>query len=521
VEDLETEVNPQELLMSSMTSEGAAERAQRELVVPWVRHAWDVFRNTLDSLRSTPKLESCYQWVAFKAFEFCVSFNRTTEFRKLCDTMRKHLTHWRNDFQKWDESEVDSRFTLANLERHMRTRFQQLKHCAELAMWSEGVRTVEDIFALIQLAPEEPSADLMAQYFEQLAVIFWKSDDLLFHAYATLQQYRVVISIPSVDPTAAQHLANRLLCAALCVPLFADATTEDERFFHVDFDRDKKDRLARLLNFNETPSRDTLLIMLGHMGLAKAVSPQLSALQQNLESKFHPLDLVDSVKPALEILSAEGSDMVQYVNPLEKLTLYRLLMQLTEVYSFLTMDFFEGLVKPLTLSGEELELEVARGCRAQLLKVRLDHCGRCIRLGAESMESGRMRSQLSALATALSDIVPQLPMDSIASSSAAMFDIKRTKVFDFARQSEDGTLAENLQRLKEIEQRREQQAREIEVKKRQVSFMCQLVCCACYVCLRRCPVPRKLMLTPRQASHYLAWRIFARDCNITLTPSVV
>jgi len=485
VEDLDTEANPQELLMSSMTSEGAVERAQRELVVPWVRHAWDVFRNVLDTLRNIPRMEACYQWVAFKAFEFCVSFNRTTEFRKLCDTMRKHLTHWRSDIQKADQSEQDSRSVLNTLERHMRTRFQQLQHCAELSMWSEGFRTVEDIYGLIRMAPEDPDDTLMAQYYEQLAVIFWKSDDLLFHAYAMLQQYQVVSSMPlPSDPTvaaaqkkAAQHLANRLLCAALCVPLFADATTEDERFFRVDFDRDKKDRLARLLNFNETPSRDSLLAMLGHMGLSKNVSSDLSALQHNLESKFHPLDLVKSVKPSLQLLCKEDSGMQQYVAPLEKLTLYRLLMQLTEVYSFLTMDFFEGLVAPLTLSGEELELEVARGCRAQLLKVRLDHCGRCIRLGAESMESGHMRTQLSALAAALGDIVPKLPKDGAAASSAALFEDKCGKVFELARQSEDGTLAENQKRLQEIEDRNRQAAREAEVKKREVSL--STCCCRC------------------------------------------
>mgnify|MGYP005993049787 CR=1 FL=1 len=486
VEDLETEANPQELLMSSMTSEGAAERAQRELVVPWVRHAWDIFRNTLDTLRNIPRMEACYQWVAFKAFEFCVSFNRTTEFRKLCDTMRKHLNHWRNDVQK-DQAEQDSKSVLSTLERHMRTRFRQLQHCAELSMWSEGFRTVEDIYGLIRMAPEDPADARMAQYYEQLAVIFWKSDDLLFHAYATLQQYQVVSSMPLPDKAedaaaqkkAAQQLANRLLCAALCVPLFADATTEDERFFRVDFDRDKKDRLARLLNFNETPSRDALLAMLGHMGLSKVVSAELSALQVNLEGKFHPLELVKSVKPSLDMLSQDGSTMQQYVAPMEKLTLYRLLMQLTEVYSFLTMDFFEGLVAPLTLSGEELELEVARGCRAQLLKVRLDHCGRCIRLGAESMESGRMRTQLSALAAALGDIVPMLPKDGAAASSAALFDDKCTKVFDLARQSEDGTLAENQKRLQEIEDRNRQAAREAEVKKREVSLCCvsAVLCC--------------------------------------------
>jgi len=50
-----------------VTSEGSRERAEREILLPWVRHMWDTFRNVMDNLRYTPKLEHVYHAVAVKA----------------------------------------------------------------------------------------------------------------------------------------------------------------------------------------------------------------------------------------------------------------------------------------------------------------------------------------------------------------------------------------------------------------------------------------------------------------------
>lgn len=92
VEDLEEgQQAPEALLMGAVTSEGSRERAEREILLPWVRHMWDTFRNVMDNLRYTPKLEHVYHAVAVKAMRFCKAYNRGPEFRKLCRMLRDHL----------------------------------------------------------------------------------------------------------------------------------------------------------------------------------------------------------------------------------------------------------------------------------------------------------------------------------------------------------------------------------------------------------------------------------------------
>jgi hypothetical protein len=50
-------------------------------------------RNVLDILRNNSRLEALYAMAAGRAFQFCLHYKRTTEFRRLCDILRNHLSN--------------------------------------------------------------------------------------------------------------------------------------------------------------------------------------------------------------------------------------------------------------------------------------------------------------------------------------------------------------------------------------------------------------------------------------------
>ena len=153
----EQEQSPESLLMGAVSSEGARERAEREVLAPWLRHAWDIYRNVLDNIRWVNKLEHVYHGIVARAMKFCKDYGRTAEFKKLVLMVRNHLTA-----QRRSPEGNGLAMTHEQTERHLLTRFIQLEYCAELSLWVEAFKTVEDIFAIMALSEVPPKAQLMA-----------------------------------------------------------------------------------------------------------------------------------------------------------------------------------------------------------------------------------------------------------------------------------------------------------------------------------------------------------------------
>ena len=63
------------------------------MVTPWFKFLWETYRTTLDILRNNSRLEALYAMTAARAFGFCLTYKRTTEFRRLCDILRNHLAN--------------------------------------------------------------------------------------------------------------------------------------------------------------------------------------------------------------------------------------------------------------------------------------------------------------------------------------------------------------------------------------------------------------------------------------------
>jgi translation initiation factor 3 subunit A len=90
-EDLDATSTPQSILLSTMNTDPEQTQRETSLVLPPLKFLWETYRAILDILRSNSKLEQLYHTTARHALQFCQTYRRKTEFRRLCDMLRQHL----------------------------------------------------------------------------------------------------------------------------------------------------------------------------------------------------------------------------------------------------------------------------------------------------------------------------------------------------------------------------------------------------------------------------------------------
>ncbi|CAG4932090.1 unnamed protein product [Colias eurytheme] len=90
-DDLDNLATPESILLSAVSGEDAQDRSDRTILTPWVKFLWESYCQCLELLRTNAHVETLYHDIARMAFQFCLKYSRKTEFRKLCDKLRKHL----------------------------------------------------------------------------------------------------------------------------------------------------------------------------------------------------------------------------------------------------------------------------------------------------------------------------------------------------------------------------------------------------------------------------------------------
>jgi translation initiation factor 3 subunit A len=267
----------------------------------------------------------------------------------------------------------------------------------ELELWQEAFRSVEDVHNLLIMAKKAPRPAMMANYYEKLTKIFLMSGNALYHAAAWGKFYAVTTSIGGKTEDELSRLAGQVLVSALAVPVNQKAEEAVEEV------KGRTGRLTSLLGLSRTPTRTGLLKdAVSFNGLQRAgafltdfclqlsrnvlklASEGIRSLYKILEVTFDPLTLCVEVAPLFRALSEDAS-YAPYLPLLQRALLSRLISQLAQVYSSITIENLLSLLQPLrealAESGgdstiyrpEQIEAYIMRGTHAGELHVRIDH----------------------------------------------------------------------------------------------------------------------------------------------------
>ena len=417
VEDLDAIETPETILLATVSGEQSRDRTDRAIVTPWLKFLWETYRTVLEILKNNARLEIMYQTTALQAFQFCQKYARKTEFRRLCELLRNHVTNAAKYSQQMHAINLNDPDTL---QRHLDTRFQQLNVAVELELWQEAFRSVDDIHLLLNASKRPAKNVTMANYYEKLTRIFLVSDNFLFHAaawsryYNLLRQSAAAVAAgqsskkdnPATTETDMTKAASFVLLSALSIPVIS---TSRSRGALMDVDEARKNKNTKLTNLLSIPSPPTRAVLLKDAlskGLLMRVRPEIRDLYKILEVDFHPLSICKKISP---ILSQIGSDpeMEKYVLPLQQVILTRLFQQLSQVYESVELGFVYKLAQfpePFQVSASMIEKFIMNGCKKGDLAIRLDHVSGILTFDADVFSSAKALHAGSSTGSAESEI---------------------------------------------------------------------------------------------------------------------
>ncbi|GMH84152.1 hypothetical protein TrST_g12292 [Triparma strigata] len=464
VGDLEAQATPESILMSTMNSDHTSEVVQRLTVLPALKFLWEVYRSVLDILKTHSRLALVYHSTASAAFKFCATNSRKTEFRRLCDMLRSHLSNLHkfgataamreqnaNKLKGWDG------WTHESIEMHLNTRFEQLSVAGTMEQYSEGFRTVENIYEIMQLSRRQPRSKILATYYEKLTHIFWVSQNHLFHSYASYKYFVLCRDHnKSMTESTLTTLATNVLLSAMCIPSgrvgkkgdIDNTAEEDQR-------KEKDQRMANLLGFSSDPTREALLMELENKGIIGLCTEESRELYKILEKRGNPLTLVGNCLPLISGIDSKFRPRIRTV------VVTKLLKGLGKVYSTITIDGLMKLCKGLEMSFAGVEEILYEAVSEGLIKVRVDHRGGCLKFGQGGMESERLKSQLVTLAKALTNIVEEKRNEDLDLEGLVE---DRARFFAQVKAGLDEENAQCLERKAEIERRKEEWERDLQKK---------------------------------------------------------
>ena len=445
-----------------VSDEGTQTRTQKVLLTPWVKFLWEAYRTVLDILRNNSKLEVLYQETAQEAFRFCLKFQRKMEFRRLCELLRYQL----QNVQRY-QNQVNA-INLANpesLQLHLETRFEQLNTAAKMDLWQEAFKAIEDISNLMDLSKKAPKPQMLAMFYQKLAMVFWKSNNYVFHATAWHKLFQISKeNRKTFSAGEAQGMASCVLLSTLSIPIQMSGS-ELKAIDPLDnFSTERQVKLSELLGINSVPSREDLVKRLTTSNIMKYVDPELKELFSVLEEQFHPLAMCKKMTPIFEFLSAQKK-LAHYVKPLQRIVMVRLLKQLSQVYTSMNMERLSALVEFATPT--EVEAFVVQAAKDRVVQYRISHRDGAINFGTstlvasgsgedegprlQSLQSEMMRGQLTTLTTRLGSVCEQIDPDRIR----RLREERHTQVYDGIKNKMRNEHSNVLDRKAEIERRKE------------------------------------------------------------------
>ncbi|KNC54300.1 uncharacterized protein AMSG_12339 [Thecamonas trahens ATCC 50062] len=394
--------DPLEKQLVISSGDSLSKRLERVIVKPWLRFEYDAYRAILDILRNKITMEVMYHNLARMAFDFCKRYELKSDFRRFCDTLHSHLksiVQYQEDNKNSPNAVKLNAEDGESLRLHMETRFVQLSTAMELGSWQKAFETVEELYRLMEMSPRPIAPQMMAAYYERVALLCWHADYKVMHTYAALKVFTLYQKHNrSMTQETVARMASSLLVGALSIPLSENSRTQ-AIVTTLEGSSDKSVRLGQLLHTSSLPTRDQLVAEIIERGIVELAAPELAELYPALVADFEPLSKFERLEPILAYVRAQPH-LANYAVGLEEVAFMLLLEELAQVYSVVQLSTLTKLA--ITLDAARLEDLACESVRLGRVSLTINHVEQTLTFKSGFMHDTTLASHLVDLASSLS-----------------------------------------------------------------------------------------------------------------------
>ncbi|TID30885.1 hypothetical protein CANINC_000533 [Pichia inconspicua] len=351
-EDVTFNISPENILLSSVTTDDSTERSNKEFFLPWLKFAWEAHRTVLELLRGSSKLETAYCQAILQCFQFCVKYDRKSEFKRLCEILKLHL-------QSMAKQEHEDSVNLSNpetLQKLLDTRFQQLNTAVKLELWKESFKSIEDVHGLMKLYKRAPKPISLVNYYNNLAKIFQVSNDYVYATAARQKLFQLLIQSPVITDAELKQNATLYLITALSIPVlesFNQSFAVENGLIDDEFYKKKNNKFSALLNLNEIPTRESLLNSSTLKTVLKYADNEIVSLYNLIEKSFNPITFHTKANSTISYIS-NNDIFAPFINALKETIISKVVSKVAVLYDSIKLDFFYKLI---SFSSEEFNID--------------------------------------------------------------------------------------------------------------------------------------------------------------------
>mmetsp|Transcript_40154 Transcript_40154/g.92869 ORF Transcript_40154/g.92869 Transcript_40154/m.92869 type:complete len:1180 (+) Transcript_40154:120-3659(+) len=462
VADLEEMDAPETILLQAIQAGDTRQQSQDKDVHTHFRFLWETYKVILDVLKSNSRLEEVYHETSRQAFEFCRANTRPQEFKRLCDILRKNYQDLSKRTGPTGQNPVQPN-NVDTITKTLETRCRQMQVATELDLWREAYNTsseICDLMTALGKVNQRPKPHLRSMYYEHLGQIFWKSENYLFHAFASLKNVFFVKGAKQNMPKSElELLASRAVLAMLCVPFQENSDIQASLEMSTDgshqYEKAKKN--AFLFSAQSVPTRDSISSQITEKNLLSIAAEPCAKLFALVESDFTPLSLCQDAKPYLDQIASDDvceGKLKDYVIPLKQIIFFRLIKQLSEVYVSMTIEDFENAasIVPFNIA----ETWMANASRQQGISIQINYMQKAIIFGAATkVDMKSMRQPLIEIGYKL-----QQAMQCVAEEELQRKDkLEKQQLLTNIKDRMEQETRSIRQRKEEIERRKEESER--------------------------------------------------------------